>query len=179
LVFEPELLEWTDPSSFPEPVYEWWKGQKQILFYETEVSGLKSIALVMEKCQLYRKVWQSFKPRHPIRVDPSSLRQVLGELMAIQTEFFERHGALNVQYADAIHNRFDGQALLVKCYGCHAKLAPVKQPSFTIYRPGYYVCRSRISCSVCKKRQFRIPRDHENWVYPGTVYGQGEKVLKG
>lgn len=70
--------EWTDPSSFPEPVFEWWKGQKQILFYQSKVSGLQSIIPVLQKCQTYRNKWHPHEKQLEISIDMQSLREVVG-----------------------------------------------------------------------------------------------------
>ncbi|KIN07216.1 hypothetical protein OIDMADRAFT_139835 [Oidiodendron maius Zn] len=44
----PEIQNWLDPSTMPPPVLNWWKGQKQILFYNVRVSGLDNMLPVLE-----------------------------------------------------------------------------------------------------------------------------------
>jgi hypothetical protein len=36
-----------DPSCFPGSVFEWWRGQKQILFYDSPISGLQDLGFKM------------------------------------------------------------------------------------------------------------------------------------
>src|SRR2546430_1074867 len=79
--------DWDDQSSFPQPVRSWWEGQKQILFHAVEVSGLKDIFLVLDRCQRLR-------PDQTEHVDASSLQHVLRQLMQIQQESLVRQNAL-------------------------------------------------------------------------------------
>ncbi|KAL8745041.1 MAG: hypothetical protein Q9190_002790 [Brigantiaea leucoxantha] len=50
LAIEQGLKDWQDPSEFPLPVLEWFKGQKEVLFHYGPVSSTKDIEIAFKKC---------------------------------------------------------------------------------------------------------------------------------
>lgn len=72
--------QWNDPSDFPEAVREWFRGQKQILFYEFCIHGTSDIAKVFEASYM------------PIKAELStfSLQDMLRCMMLQQTLILEK-----------------------------------------------------------------------------------------
>ena len=50
LAIKSDRKDWYDPSQFPRAVLEWFKGQKDVLFYYGPVSTAEDIELAFEKC---------------------------------------------------------------------------------------------------------------------------------
>lgn len=75
----------------PLLVLNWWKGQKQILFYNVTVSGLDDIHLVLEKSQQLE-----LPPNLAEAIDRTSLQQVLGRVMQAQKYLYNQGSRINL-----------------------------------------------------------------------------------
>jgi hypothetical protein len=154
-VTKPVIQNWIDPLSMPLPVLNWWKGQKQILFYNVTVSGLNDILPILKKSQQLE-----LPPNLVEAIDQTSLQQVLGRLMQIQKYYLEYNDshALRYRWADVIHSRFDGQSIPVKCYICKETGYDKKNAMFSVNRPNHFII-PRCRCLICKKVTDFVPRD--------------------
>lgn len=160
--------DWHDPLSFPKFVREWWEGQKQILFYESPVSGLTDVLLVLDKCQ-------ELIPGRMISANRSSLRHALTILMEIQKQTLERNNSHQSPKAGLVHSRFDGCPFLVKCGQCGTKGGTVKKPVFSVNRPNHYVVISRRVCQNCGNRTCLVPIHGPHTAYE-TLYSTAPKI---
>jgi hypothetical protein len=95
---EHESLEWIDFSLFLKSTFEWWKGQKQILFYDSPLSGLEDIIMVLDRCLHVASILGLCES-----IDKSSLRQVLLGIMVLQKHGLESRKALESPIVDLVY----------------------------------------------------------------------------
>ena len=50
LAISKDSMDWHHPSQFPHPIREWFKGQKDVLFYYGTVSSSTDIEIAFNKC---------------------------------------------------------------------------------------------------------------------------------
>jgi hypothetical protein len=162
-----------DPSEFPPPVLIWWQGQKQILFYDIEVEGLEDILSVLRKCQ------RTATGLTPASI--SSLPGVLKVLMEIQKQALEQEiGIKSPQHEKGsyVHSRFDGQDVSAKCAACGEPARFVKNPTYSVNRPGHFVVINKRRCRACGKRAHLFPT-HEPYTYDTTLHSTAPKIEMG
>ncbi|OCK94929.1 uncharacterized protein K441DRAFT_677154 [Cenococcum geophilum 1.58] len=162
-----------DPSEFPPPVLIWWQGQKQILFYDIKVEGLEDILSVLRKCQ------RTATGLTPASI--SSLPGVLKVLMEIQKQALEQEiGIKSPQHEKGsyVHSRFDGQDVSAKCAACGEPARFVKNPTYSVNRPGHFVVINKRRCRACGKRAHLFPT-HEPYTYDTTLHSTAPKIEMG
>ena len=165
--------DYNNPLEFPPPVLLWWEGQKQILFYDVEVSGPKVILSILNNCQ---KATPGFKSS-----DTSSLPNLLKGLMEIQKQRLEQEkGIKNPQHKKSVyvHSRFDGRGVLTKCAKCGKGTGAVSNPTYSANRPNHFVVSNKVKCLGCGKRTKRLPI-HGPHTIAGTIYSAAPKIKHG
>jgi hypothetical protein len=100
-------MKWVSPASFPTPVLDWWRGQKQILFSKVTVTDMGDILPVLHECE-------NQIPGQASICDSSSLGLVLTRFMEIQKTVLKRDKLLDRKEMALCHSRFDGQLVRVK-----------------------------------------------------------------
>jgi hypothetical protein len=105
-------VEWVNPASFPTPVLDWWRGQKQILFSKITVTDMGDILPVLHECE--KQI-----PGQASICDSLSLQLVLRRIMKMQKTILEQDKLLGSQEMALCHSRFDGQPVRVKCPQCN------------------------------------------------------------
>jgi hypothetical protein len=145
-------VEWVSPASFPTPVLDWWRGQKQILFSKVTVTDMGDILSVLHECE--KQI-----PGHASICDSLSLQLVLRRIMEIQKTILERHKLLGRKEMALCHSRFDGQPVRVKCPQCIEEGRPLQKPLYSVHRPGHFVIYTRQTCKHCHGRHGFRPID--------------------
>jgi hypothetical protein len=169
-----ESLEWNEPSSFPQHVLAWWRGQKQILFYETKVSSLEDVLTVLDACAI-------LMPELVQDVDRSSLRHVLLNLMELQKHFIENRRTQGRQRSDYFekrhskycHPRFDGAPLPIRRHSCGATREAPQPPLFLVNKPSYYLAYHHLVCSSSafgNKRKWLVPLGNHPFAFVGSEH---------
>jgi hypothetical protein len=145
-------VEWVSPASFPTPVLDWWRGQKQILFSRVTVTDMGDILSVLRECE--KQI-----PGHASICDSLSLQLVLRRIMEIQKTILERDKLLGRKEMALCHSRFDGQPVRVKCPQCIEEGRPLQKPLYSVHRPGHFVIYTRQTCKHCHGRHGFRPID--------------------
>jgi hypothetical protein len=131
--------QWNDPSHFPEAVREWFRGQKQILFYKFCIHGTSDIANVFEASYM------------PIKAELStfSLQDMLRCMMLQQTLILEK---VRGKKQDLYHRRFDSRSMETCCYHCTSGLSEDHDRRWSTKRPGFYVTKQ----GKCHSLQWQV-----------------------
>lgn len=157
LVIESDCKDWHDPSQFPPAVLDWFKGQKDVLFYHGPVSSTKDIEFAFKRCVDVEEV-----KRQNIHGEESHrLQCMLHQLMLKQQHHLVSHTCVN---DDLLFNRVDGSTVETVC-PCGAFETVDNNPRFTCAQAGGYVmrtsrrCKSQ-QCSEKKPDQKNSPQLH-------------------
>jgi hypothetical protein len=135
-------------------VLDWWKGQKQILFFKTTVSGMGEILSAVRECE--KQTATACQTSAP---DISSLQLALQKITEIQNTILERDRLLHRQEAVLCHSRFDTQSVCIKCPECNKEGKPLRNPLYSVHRPGHFVIYKRQTCIYCRGRHGFRPVD--------------------
>ncbi len=129
---------WYDPSQMPGAVLEWFKGQKEVLFYYGPISSIKDIELASKKCLGV----DSF----PDHEEPYQLRDLLLHLMLKQHDYLDEH---SVRHDDLLFQRVDGSEVEVVC-PCGDYRSSDKNPRYKCSQPWCYVLKETRKCKSSK-----------------------------
>ena len=159
-------VEWVSPASFPTPVLDWWRGQKQILFSKITVTDMGNILSVLYECE--KKI-----PDQESICDSLPLQLVLRRIMEMQKTILERDNLLKRKEMALCHSRFDGQSIRVKCPQCGEEGRPLEKPLYSVHRPGHFVIYTRQTCKHCHGRLCFKPINPDiPWVFAGNLSSQ-------
>jgi len=132
------ICEWIDPSDFPESVLNWFRGQKQILFQNTSISGLADILPVFHQLCSSSTSYQN-------ETDGQSLRGIICEIMKRQREFLGnlRQSQLD---EDLWHSGFGLYLIETCCKGCKSTTRTIidNATRWAVERPGQYITRRHV-----------------------------------
>lgn len=140
--------DWKDPSEFPLAVLEWFKGQKDVLFYYGPISNTRDIISVLEKCET---------TKDPYLAKYSQLRDILQRLMVLQ-----QSSSTKTANDQLVYHRIDGSSIDTIC-SCGETKAIDRLPRFVCGQPRGYVMR-RIN--HCKSQQCKGRRQYFEPVSP-------------
>lgn len=131
--------DWLDPSQFPPDVLAWFRGQKEVLFYNRAISSAKDIEAVLEGYVGEKRV----KKQNSYRDDGLQLREVLHNLMLKQ----QRHlASLKVGANDDLYfSRIDGGSVETVC-ACGTYKTMDNNPRFSCAQATGYVVRGSRQC---------------------------------
>ncbi len=143
----------------PEPVFKWFEGQKQSLFWDTAISQTADILPVCRRlCG-----GSSLTDENPF---PSLTKIILG-LVKAQKGFYDngKHvpRALN-QRQDLWHTSFGLQSIPIRCIHCKRLNSIDNYPMWSTHRPGQYIMRTKACHSAeCRgvKSRYRVPVDSD------------------
>jgi len=138
-------VKWVSLASFPTPVLDWWRGQKQILFSKTTVTNMGDILSVLHKCE--KQI-----PGQASICDSLLLHLVLRQIMEIQKTILKQDKLLDRQEMALCHSRFNGQPICVKCPYCNEEGQPLRKPLYSVNRPGHFVIYTLQICKHCRGR---------------------------
>jgi hypothetical protein len=123
---------WITPKNLPEPVQNWLRGQKQILFADISISSFQDITDAMRSIL-------------PIRTGTDSLKSLLEEVLRYQAAHLEE---VQEEHQETWHSRFDGSIVEVVCRDCGCPLTADTNPRWLVQFPGEYIARFR-RCKKC------------------------------
>ena len=144
LAITSDLNDWHHPSEFPPAVLEWFKGQKETLFYYGSVSSPNDIEIAFENCV-------DTQPIENQKIELSNgrqLRYMMHQLM------LQQQGRLNLKRTaidDFIYSRIDGSEIKTVC-PCGAFKDTDRDPRFSCAQVGAYVVRLTRRCNCAKSR---------------------------
>jgi hypothetical protein len=119
---------WNDPSDFPDAVQEWFRGQKEILFYGRCIHGMSDIAGIFKaSCMPTNTELASFSLKEMFRM------MMLKQILAL--------GKANGKNQDLYHIRFDSQSIETCCHQCNSGLDDDHDSRWSTKRPGFYIAR--------------------------------------
>ena len=146
-------MDWESPHDFPPPVFEWWKGQKQILFHTGMIQGCSDVLLVYDEIQ---KRFGYDEMAHITTQKSLTLKHALLRCMVRQ----HRHLHLpsgkpnlfgkNEDYAALAHVRFQGEEVPRKCRDCNTPATTDEHPHYIIHGPGVMIA-VRSYCKSCSQ----------------------------
>ena len=135
LAIESDCEVWQNPSQFPPAVLEWFKGQKDVLFYYGPVFSMRDIEFAFKKCVDVKGLKKQEEDSRP-------LRYMLQQLMLKQ----QSHLILQVSVNDdLLFNRVDGSKVETVC-PCGTFRTFDENPRFACARTGGYVMRQTRRC---------------------------------
>ena len=147
---------WTSPESFPIPVLNWWKGQKQILFFKATINKVEDILCVLRNCGV-ETPFGSQSASQTLTDHVPLLRPALKQIMEIQLDFLSECSARTRHEAQWCHYRFGGEPVDRQCKECDTTGKKDENPFYSVNRPGYIVALSKLTCKKCKARRLFIP----------------------
>ncbi|KAL8718671.1 MAG: hypothetical protein Q9225_004224 [Loekoesia sp. 1 TL-2023] len=130
--------DWHDPSQMPGAVLEWFKGQKDVLFYYRSISSIRDIELASKKC-----LGIDGFPDHE---EPYQLRDLLFRLMLKQRDYLAEH---NIRNDDLLFQRVDGSEVEIVC-PCGEYRSSDENPRYKYSQPWYYVMKQTRKCKSLK-----------------------------
>ena len=145
--------DWHHPSQFPHPVLEWFKGQKDVIFYYGTVSSLADIEIAFKKySELSPQNYSSQQPKNQQEKD-YQLQGMLLQLMLTQKKKLD---SIIGSHQELIFNRIDGSTVETSCPCGDCRITDT-EPRFCCAQPGAYVVKERLGCgkpkSQCKSRR--------------------------
>jgi hypothetical protein len=152
LAIEPDCRDWHDPSQFPPAVLEWFKRQKDVLFYDGPVSSTNDIEFAFERCVDVKGVEKQNVHGERGR----QLRYMLHQLMLKQQHHLVSQASAN---DDLLFNRVDRSTVETVC-PCGAFKTVDDNRRFAYARAGGYVMRTTRRCKPeqCSEKK----PDHKN-----------------
>ena len=135
LAIESDCEVWQNPSQFPPAVLEWFKGQKDVLFYYGPVSSMRDIEFAFKKCVDVKGLKKQEEDSRP-------LRYMLQQLMLKQQSHLILRASAN---DDLLFNRVDGSKVETVC-PCGTFRTFDENPRFACARTGGYVMRQTRRC---------------------------------
>ena len=134
--FESSAEEWNHPSEFPEPVLQWFKGQRHILFHDS--SGLDSTD-VLSVC--HRLCPSSICDEH----ESPSLREMLYGIIKAQHDFPPPPDRHLRNHQHLWYAQYGLQDIETCCAVCGLIFRKDNWPKWCVNRPGVY-CARYLSC---------------------------------
>lgn len=155
--------QWDSPSDFPDAVQDWFRGQKNILFYSRPIHDTSDIEEIFK---------DSFMSTDQKSVAPS-LKDILRYMMLQQLLIL---GKVTEKNQEFYHSRFDGLSIDTCCHLCNSKTSTDHEPRWSTKRPGFYLARKGRCRGCCGRLRTRMPVDASiAWIY-GTVSGTQKNV---
>ena len=139
LAIESDSKDCHDPSHFPPAVLEWFKGQKDVLFYNGPVSSTKGIEFAFEKCVDVKEVNKQNVHGEIGR----QLRYVLHQLMLKQQHHLVSQTSAN---DSLLFNHVDDSTVETACPVTLSRQFD-ENPRFPCARAGVYVIRNTRHCN--------------------------------
>jgi hypothetical protein len=147
--------QWDSPSDFPDAVQDWFRGQKEILFYSRPIHGTSDIEEIFKDSFMSTdKKSATFSLKDMLRHMMLQQSLILGEIKEKNQEFY--------------HSRFDGQSIDTCCHICNSKMSTDHESRWSTKRPGFYLARKG-RCRGCSGNlRTRMPVDASIAWVPGT-----------
>jgi hypothetical protein len=141
LAISKNSTDWHYPSQFPRRVREWFKGQRDVLFYYGTVSSSADIEIAFKKCSELQQNYASQQQENQQRKD-YQLRDMLLQLMLMQEKKLDSVTRL---HEELVFNRLDGSTVETIC-PCGDYMTIDTDPRFSCAQPGAYVVKVRRGC---------------------------------
>ena len=160
-------MDWHHPSQFPHPVRQWFKGQKDVLFYYGTVSSSTDIEIAFNKCSELQQNYASQQGKKEQKKD-CQLQGMLLQLMLMQKKKLDSVTSSN---EDLVFNRIDGSTVDAVC-PCGSYEVTDTKPRFSCAQPGAYVFTEKAGCHKpeCKANK----RDHREMKPVSKQFNQYE-----
>ena len=133
LAITSDLNDWHHPSEFPPAVLEWFKGQKETLFYYGSVSSPNDIEIAFENCV-------DTQPIENQKIELSNGRQLRYMMHQLMLQQQGRLSLKRTAIDDLIYSRIDGSEIKTVC-PCGAFKDTDRDPRFSCAQVGAYVVR--------------------------------------
>ncbi|PSN62689.1 hypothetical protein BS50DRAFT_591954 [Corynespora cassiicola Philippines] len=165
--------DWKDPTQFPSAVLKWYRGQKQILFYEATVKSCVDISNAFHRCD------KSLVKSNSI----TSTRQAMLNLMIIQEKNLK---TLPGKFQDLYHSRFDGSSITTSCI-CGLTKRVDKDPRFSCLRVGFYIARQTKACRSAQcnpdsralgTTRSLLPESDISWIHQSCIATRNEGLKR-
>jgi hypothetical protein len=133
---------WQLPSDLPDPVLEWFQGQKQILFSNVSLSNFSDVVHAL------RQILPESEPN-----SAELLLDIFKKILIYQQETVKN---VTGMHQGLWHSTFDGRAIDVFCKTCKVPQRPDSSPRWAVSRPSYYIVRERCCNSPGCDGQSRV-----------------------
>lgn len=143
LAIKSDLNDWRHPSEFPPAVLEWFKGQKESLFYYGSVSSPNDMEIAFENCVDTQRIENQ-------KIERSNGRQLgymMHQLMIQQQRLLHLNRTV---IDDLVFSRIDGTEIKTVC-PCGAFKDTDSNPRFSCAQVGGYVVRQTRQCNCAKR----------------------------
>jgi hypothetical protein len=166
--------DWKSPQDFPPAVFEWWKGQKQILFHNRAVRCFADIMPVAIACQrlLDVEVLSHANPQEKTTLWYTLLQCMIRQrqhlhLSSGKANLFDK----NEDYAQLAHVRFLGEEVPRICRECRTTASTEKHPHYVVHEQGVMIA-IRGYCKPCQMTSTGTKKPRSTLIIPadGRVY---------
>lgn len=122
---------WRLPPDLPDPVLEWFEGQKYILFSNVSISSFSDVSHELSR------ILPGLEPNKP-----KLLHDLFKEILIYQQKSLKN---VKERHQDLWHSKFDGREIVLECKHCKFPPRPEINSRWAVSRPGCYILR-RLRC---------------------------------
>lgn len=122
---------WRLPPDLPDPVLEWFEGQKHILFSNVSISSFSDVSHELSR------ILPGIEPNKP-----KLLLDLFKEILIYQQKSLKN---VKERHQDLWYSKFDGREIVLECKHCKFPPRPDVHSRWAVSRPGCYILR-RLRC---------------------------------